>query len=125
MDNTPDPPSKFGTKIRVEINDDLCGTYSQIKVKTTMLTTKSTLCDYSDAYIIVKRTITLTEHGAHAAAMQADRNSKQVIFKNFASFTDCITEINNSQVYNLKDLDVIILMYNLMYYQLILIITVL
>ena len=58
--NTPSQPSKFGTKNWVEINDDPCGTYntkSQIKFKTTML--KSNLCDYSDAYIHVKGTITV------------------------------------------------------------------
>ena len=47
--------SKFRTKNWVEINDESRGTYSvnsQINFKTTML--KSNLCDYSDAYILVK-----------------------------------------------------------------------
>ena len=50
-------------KIRVEVNDDSRGTYinADIKFKTTML--NSDLCDYADAYIFVKGTITITGHG--------------------------------------------------------------
>ena len=50
-------PNKFKTKNWVEINDESRRTYnvnSQIKFKTTML--KSSLCDYSDAYVHVKGT---------------------------------------------------------------------
>ena len=49
-------------------------------------------------------------------SIEADRNNKQVIFKNSAPFTDCITEINYTQVDNAKDLDVIMAMYNLIEY---------
>ena len=66
----------------VEINDELRGAYnvsSQIKFKTTML--KSSLCDYSDTYILVKGTITITAAGNDAAARQADERDKVVIFK--------------------------------------------
>ena len=76
-DNKPNQPSKFRTKNWVEINDESRGTYnvnSQIKFKTTML--KSSLCDYSDAYILVKGTITITGAGADAAARQADERDK-------------------------------------------------
>ena len=58
IDDTSNQPSKFRTKNWVEINDESRGTYSvnsQIKFETTML--KSSLCDYSDAYIIVKGTV--------------------------------------------------------------------
>ena len=61
-DNKSNQPSKFRTKNWVEINDESRGTYnvnSQIKFKTTML--KSSLCDYSDAYILVKETIRIEE----------------------------------------------------------------
>ena len=61
LDNTPNQPTKFGTKYWVDINDDSRGTYntiSQIKFKTSML--RSSLCDYSDAYIFVKGTISIT-----------------------------------------------------------------
>ena len=60
LDNTSNQPSKFRTKNWVEINDESRGTYntnSHIKFKTTML--KSSLCGYSDAYILVKGTITV------------------------------------------------------------------
>ena len=53
-------PSKFRTRNWVEINDEARGTYSpnkQIKIETSML--KSSLCDYSDAYILVKGNITV------------------------------------------------------------------
>ena len=55
LDNTSKEPSKFRTKNWAEINDDSRLTYnsnSQIKFKTIML--KSSLCSYSDAYIVVK-----------------------------------------------------------------------
>ena len=64
-------PSKFRTRNWVEINDESRGAYnvnSQIKFKTTML--KSSLCDYSDAHILVKETITINGRGADAAARQ-------------------------------------------------------
>ena len=77
---------------------------------------QSSLCDYGNVYILVKGTITLVGQGATEAAIQANRNNEQVIFKNCAPFTDCITEINNTQVDNVKDLDVVMRMYNLMEY---------
>ena len=97
FDNIPNQPSKFRTNNLVEINDDLRGTYntdSQIKFKTSML--KSKLSDYSDAYLFLSRTITIVGSGADDAARAADKNSKQAILKNWAPFTDCITEINNT-----------------------------
>ena len=65
-------PSKYGTRNWVEISDESRGAYnvnSQIKFKTTML--KSSLCDYSGAYILVKGTITVN----NTAATDADANS--------------------------------------------------
>ena len=116
-DNKSNQPSKFRTKNLVEINDESRGTYnvnSQTKFKTTML--KSSLCDYSDAYILVKGTITITGAGADAAARQVDERDKGVIFKNCALFTSCISEINNTQVDNAKDIDIVMPMYNLIEY---------
>ena len=66
---------------------------------------RSRLCDYSDAYILVKRTITLVGPGTTAAVIQADRNDIKVVFRNSAPFTDCITEINNTQADNTKDFE--------------------
>ena len=55
LDSASNKPSKFRTKNWVEINDDIRGAYSpnkQIRFKAVMLI--SSLCDYSDAYILVK-----------------------------------------------------------------------
>ena len=62
---------------------------------------KSSLSDYSDVYILVKETITVTHVLAPAAPDNVD---KEVIFKYFASFTDCVNEINNTQIDNAKTL---------------------
>ena len=117
IDDISNQPSKFRTKNWVEINGESRGTYnvnSQIKFKTTML--HSSLCDYSDAYILVKGTITITGAGADAAARQADEREKGVAFKNCAPFTNCISEINNIQVDNAKDIDIVMPMFNLIEY---------
>ena len=55
---------------------------------------KSILCDYSDAYIIVKRNITVNNTAANGAA--ANNTNKKVIFKNCTPFTNCVSEINNT-----------------------------
>ena len=91
IDDASNQPFKFRTKNWVEINDESSGTYnvnSQIKFKTTML--KSSLCYYSDVYILVKRTITINNTDA-----DANNTNKKVIFKNCAPFTNCMSEINN------------------------------
>ena len=117
IDDASNHPSKFRTKNWVEINDELRGTYnvnSQIKFKTTML--KSSLCDYGDAYILVKGKIKVTRAGDDAAARQADERDKSAAFKNCAPFTNCISKINNTQVDNAKDIDIVMPMYNLIEY---------
>ena len=60
LDNASNQPSKFRTRNWVEINDESRGTYTSndIKFKTTML--RSNLCDYADAYMLVKGTILIT-----------------------------------------------------------------
>ena len=77
---------------------------------------KSNLCDYSDAYIHVKRKITITGEGDNEAARHADERIKGVAFKNCAPFTICISEINITQIDNCKDTDIIMPMYNLIVY---------
>ena len=52
---------------------------------------KSSLCDCGDAYILVKKTISVIGQGTITAAVATDRNNKQVLFKNCAPFTDCIS----------------------------------
>ena len=112
IDDASNQPSKFKTKNWVEINDESRGTYnvnSQMKFKTSML--KSSLCDYSDAYILVKGTITVNKTAAVGA--NANNSNKKVIFKNCAPFTNCLSEINNTHT---KDLDIVMPMYNLTEY---------
>ena len=77
LDDASNQSSKFKTKNWVKINDESRGTYnvnSQIKFKSTML--KSSLCDYIDAYILVKGKIAIIGAGDDAAARQADEEIK-------------------------------------------------
>ena len=110
VDNGSNQPSKFRTKNWLKINDDSRGTYntnSQIKFKVLIL--KSSLCHCSDACILVKRTIIVPNTAvAHAAVNDIN---KIVIFKNRPLFTDCISETNNTQVNNSKNIDVVMPMY--------------
>ena len=74
-----------------------------MKFKTPML--KSSLCDYSDAYIPVKGTITV--NNTAAADANANNTNKKVIFKNCVPFTNFITEINNMDIDYAKDIDIV------------------
>ena len=86
LNNELNKPSKFRTRNWVEKNDKSRGAYTgnNIKFKTTIL--RSNLCDYADAYILVKETITITGAGADNAARQADERNEGVAFKNCAPF---------------------------------------
>ena len=77
---------------------------------------KSSLYDYSDAYILVKGWITITGAGADAAARQAYKRDKGVIFKNCAPFINCKCEINNTEIDNAENIDIVMPMYNLIKY---------
>ena len=77
---------------------------------------KSSLCDYTDAYIIVKGIIIIKGVGDDAATRKTDERNKGVIFKNCAPFTNCRSEINNAEIDNAKDIDIVMPMYNLMEY---------
>ena len=61
---------------------------------------KSSLFDFSDAYILVKGTLTVPNTAA--ADANANNANKKVIFKNCAPFINCISEINNTQIDNTK-----------------------
>ena len=87
LDNASNSPSKFRTKNWVEINYESRGRYnvnSQIKFKTTML--KSSLCDFSNAYILVKGTITVND--TLATETGPNNTNKKAIFKNCTPFTN-------------------------------------
>ena len=86
LDDASNQPSKFRTKNWIETNDESRGTYhvtDQIKFKTAML--RPSLCDYSEAFILVKGTITVYE--TSAVGVDANNTNKKVIFKNCAPFT--------------------------------------
>ena len=117
LGNTPNQPTKFRIKNWVEINDESHGMYNtniQIKFKTSML--KSRLCDFSDGYVLISGTITITGTGPDNAAKRLDERNKGVVFKNCALFTDCKGEINNTQIDNVKNIDVVMSMYDLIEY---------
>ena len=116
LDNLSSQPSKFRTRSWIEINDESRGTYTgnSIKFKTTMI--RSNLCDFSDAYILVKGAITITGARNNAATRGADERNKGVLFKNCAPFVKCISRINNTEIDNPKDIDIVMPMYNLIEY---------
>ena len=94
---------------------------------------RSDLCDYSDAYIVVKGTITVDKKtftaddfeapnntAANATATNTANNNafgeKKLVFKNNAPFIKCISKINGVKIDNADDLNVVMLMYNLLDY---------
>ena len=81
-----------------------------VRFKTPML--RSDLCDYSDRYIVVKKTIDFSA----AAANEDDKAEKSVAFKNSALFTLYISKTNNSLIDSWEDLDIVMPMYNLLEY---------
>ena len=98
------------------------------KLDTSVL--RSDLCDFSDAYIVVKGTITVTKKTftvndyeapnnivANAAATNAANDNafgeKKLVFKNNAPFINCILKINGVKIYNAEGLDVVRPTYNL------------
>ena len=76
---------------------------------------KSSLCNYSDAHILVTGPITV--NNTAAGDDDANNTNKKVIFKYFAPFTDCKSEINNVKMDNAKDIDIVMPMYNLIEYK--------
>ena len=62
---------------------------------------KSSLCDYSHAYILVKGTLSIKQVQSSAAP---DNDGKEAVFKHCGLFTYCISEINNTKIVNAKEL---------------------
>ena len=116
-DNESEKLSNFITKEYVRVNS-LSNTYNEnksIRFKTSML--RSNLCDYSDAYILVKGTITVTAPGVYNNANNIrDKRNRPVILKNNAPFVSCITRINGELIEDADDLDIVMSMYNLLEY---------
>ena len=104
---------RFITKNWVKVHDQsgsADGRYKpnkQIRFKTSMV--RSDLCDFSDVYIVVKRTITVTDP-------DNDAYDKEITLKNNAPFVFWISKINNTLTDNAEDLDVVMPIYNLLEY---------
>ena len=75
---------------------------------------KSSLCDYSNAYVHVKGTASV--NNTAAAGADVNNTNEKVIFKNCAPFTNFISETNNTLVENAKDLDIVMPVYSLIEY---------
>ena len=124
----------FLTKKWVEVYDQSEGNYNvnkENRIKKSML--RSDLCDFSDAYIVVKGTITVTKKtftannfeapsntAANASATNTENDDafgeKKLVFINNAPFTNCISKINGVKMDNAEDLDIVMPMYNLLEY---------
>ena len=108
-----DEVSRFITKKWIELHyqsgETSYNTNKQIRFKTSML--RSDLCDFNNAYIVVKGKITIS-------ADERDRGemNRQVVLKNNAPFISCISKINGVLVENAEDLDIVMPMYNLLEY---------
>ena len=113
LDHTTNQLCKFRTRNWVEINDESQRKYDSSSIKLKASVIRPNLCDYSDAYIIVSRTITITGEGDDDAGKRSDKINKG---KNCASFTKCISNINNTKIDHAKDIDVLMPMYNLIEY---------
>ena len=116
-DNESEKLSKFVTREYVRVNG-LYNAYNvnkPIRFKTPML--RSNLCDYSDAYILVKGTIPVTAPGVNNGANNIrDKRNRPLIIKNNAPFVSCITRINGELIEDADDLDIVMSMYNLLEY---------
>ena len=109
--------SKFVTREYVRVHS-LSNTYNENKstrFKTPML--RSNLCDYSDAFILVKGTIKVTAPDANNNANNIrDKRNRPLILKNNSPFVSCITRINVELIEDADDLDIVMSMYNLLEY---------
>ena len=99
--------SKFATKKWYVIDSESKGNYShENEIKFLKSSSESSLCDYSDAYILVTGNITVTGGNANT----------KVAFKNCVPFRKCRTEINEIFVDNAEHINITMPMYNLTEY---------
>ena len=114
-DNESKKLSKFVTREYVRVNS-LLDTYNENKsIRFKKLMLRSNVCDYSDAYILVKGTITVTAPGANNGENNIrDKKNRPLILKNNTTFVSCITRINGELIEDADDLDIVMPMYNLL-----------
>ena len=107
----------FLTKKLVEVHDQSGSAENrykpskQIRFKTSILL--SDLCNFNDAYIVVKRDVTLTKTDGRRFT---DIRNRFLAFQNNTPITNCISKINNVLIDNAEDLDVVMSMYSLIEY---------
>ena len=117
LGTTIDEIPRFITKKWVKVHDQSGSAdkrykpNKQIIFKTSML--RSDLCDYPDAYIVVKGNIVLTKANGRRTI---DIRNRFLAFKNNAPFTNWISKINNVLIDNAEDLDIAMPMYNFLEY---------
>ena len=112
---------KYVTEKWIEVYDQSQGNYDvnkEIRIKTSML--RSDLCDFSDAYIVLKGDIVVTKKAFTADATNNANNNAfgetKFVLKNNAPFINCVSKINGVKIINAEDLDVVMPMYNLLEY---------
>ena len=101
---------RFFTKKWIEVYDQSGGIYNvnkEIRIEKSVL--RSNLCDYSDAYIVGKGTVTVVRPND-------TKRNKATPFKNNAPSINCISKINGEKIDNAEDLDIVMPMYNLLEY---------
>ena len=107
--DTSDSMPRFNTRKWIEVHDQSGESYNistQIRFKT-MLTD---ICDYSDAYIVVKGTITVKK------VKDREKHNRRLILKNNSPFISCVSKNNETLIDNAEELAVVIPMYNLIEY---------
>ena len=136
LDTTSDKKDlpKFVTKKWIKVYDQSekhCNPNKEIRIKTSML--RSDLCDFSDAYIVVKGNIAVTKNTFTANDFEVPNNTaanatttntandnafgeKKLVFKYNSPFINSVSKINGVKIDNAEDLDVVMPMYNLLEY---------
>ena len=117
LDNTKNKPFKFRTRNLVEVNDELReshGEDNQVKFETSMI--RSHLRDYSNVHILVSRTITIDGEGDSDVSKLLYERNKGAKFKYCAPFTECVSNTNNTEIDNSRDIDVVMPIYKLIQY---------
>ena len=118
LGNIPDKVPRFITKKWIEVHDQYGETYNTNKQRrfiTSML--RFDLCDFSDAYIVVKGKITVSATDGMEPIILEIKKSRPLAFKNNAPFISCIFKINGILVENAEDSVIVMPMYNLLEYR--------
>ena len=102
---------EFVTRNLIKVSDSSQGIYNdarQIRFKTSIL--RSDLCDYCDAYILVKGIVTVE------VVNDESKRNRLIILKYNAAFISCVSKLNNKLIENAENLDIMMPMYNLLEY---------